>query len=220
MLLKEWMTKNVVSVTSQTSLMEALDLLKKHGFRRLPVVDENSRPVGIITDRDMKAAAPSKATNLDEHELNYLLSSIKIGNIMTKNPITLYEEDTIQAASSIMLEKKFAGLPIVDENGILIGIITESDLFRALLEITGGNRGNLQILLLLNQKTQKIQEVIDIFSSLDAQIVSVLATPLKNGLFHLYVRSFVPKDLSKERELKARLSAGREMLYWIKDKIL
>ncbi len=218
MLLKEWMTKNVVSVTSQASLMEALELLKKNGFRRLPVVDGRERPIGIVTDRDMKAAAPSKTTALDEHELNYLLSSIKIGDIMTKNPVTLHEEDTIQAASSIMLEKKFAGLPIVDENGVLIGIVTETDLFRALLEITGGNRGDLQVLFLLNRKMQKIQEVVDIFAVFDAQIVSALATPLKNDLLHLYVRSFLPKDLGKEQELKTQLSTGREMLYWIKDK--
>ena len=95
MLLREWMTTDVITVLPQTSMMKTGTLLREHKFRWLPVVDESGHLVGIVTDRDIKAASPSKATALDVHELNYLLSKIKITNIMTQNPFTVQGCDTI-----------------------------------------------------------------------------------------------------------------------------
>ncbi len=217
MLLKEWMTTDVITVLPETSMMKACTLLREHKFRRLPVVDESGRLVGIVTDRDIKAASPSKATALDVHELNYLLSEIRIADIMTQNPFTVQSHDTIQTASSIMLERKFEGLPVVDENGRLIGIITETDLFRALIQITGGNKGGLQTGFRLGSAPDELKQILDIFQEHDVRVVSVLTAYTDKDLCDVYVRAYVP-ETDKETLLKKQLGEGREILYWVKDR--
>ena len=166
---------------------------------------------------DIKAASPSKATALDVHELNYLLSEIKVADIMTQNPFTVQGCDTIQTASSIMLEKKFEGLPVVDESGRLIGIITESDLFRALIQITGGNKGGLQVGLCLGSGLEELKRVMDIFQGHGVRVVSVLTTYTESDQCNVYIRAHVP-GAEQEMQLRNELGKGREMLYWIKDK--
>jgi acetoin utilization protein AcuB len=95
MLLKNWMTREIITVTPETSMMKASKILKDQNIHRLPVVEENGKLVGIVSDRDIKDASPSKATTLDVHELYYLLSEIKIKDIMTRNPHTINEEATV-----------------------------------------------------------------------------------------------------------------------------
>ena len=136
MLVKNWMTTEVITLTPDKSMMKAAKLMKDHNINRIPIVDEAGKVVGIVSDRDIKEASPSKATTLDMHELYYLLSELKIGNIMTKNPICLAPEDTIEKAAALMMEHGFGGMPVTDENGKLVGIITDSDVFKVLISWT------------------------------------------------------------------------------------
>ena len=92
MLIREWMTKDVITVTPDTSMLKASKLMKDHNIRRLPVLD-GKHVVGIVSDRDIRAASPSKATTLDMHELYYLLSEVKVKDIMTSDPVTVYDTD-------------------------------------------------------------------------------------------------------------------------------
>lgn len=105
MLIREWMSKDVITVTPETSMFKASKLMKDHNIRRLPVVDGDKRLIGIVSDRDIKASSPSKATTLDMHELYYLLSEVKIKDIMTHRPITVLETETVDAAAVLMEEK-------------------------------------------------------------------------------------------------------------------
>ena len=141
---QNWMTTDVVSVGPDTSLLKVGKLMKDHHIRRIPVVDDNGQVVGIISDRDVRDASPSKATTLDMYEMHYLLAELKAKNIMTAKPITVKPTDTVEQAALIMLDNKVGGLPVVDDNGKLVGIISDHDVFKALVDITGARMGGLQ----------------------------------------------------------------------------
>lgn len=128
-LVQDWMTKDIISVTPETALPEAHQIMMNEEIRRLPVVDANHKLLGIITLGDVRGAQPSPATSLSIWELNYLLSNLKIKEIMTPDPITLNVKATIGEAARTMLEHRISGLPVVDDKGMLVGIITESDIF-------------------------------------------------------------------------------------------
>jgi acetoin utilization protein AcuB len=132
-LVKDWMTRRVVTIYSETSLPEAHRLMLVNKIRRLPVL-KMGHLVGIVTRGDVRGAEASGATSLNMCELAYILSKLDIEKIMTRNPITISPEATISEAAKIMLEQKVSGLPVVDEAGSLVGIITESDIFRLVVQ--------------------------------------------------------------------------------------
>ena len=132
-LAKEWMTSDVVTVTPDTSLPEAHRLMTTNQIRRLPVLKE-SRLVGIVTRGDVRGAEPSEASSLSIWEINYLLAKLKINDIMTSKPHTASPEMTIGEVAKIMLDKKISGLPVVDDRGNVVGVITESDIFRMIVQ--------------------------------------------------------------------------------------
>ena len=130
----DWMTPNPITVDLKTTLPEAHKIMKDRRIRRLPVLDRG-RLVGIVTLGDVREAEPSDATTLSIFELHYLLAKLTIGEIMTREPITISANATIREAAKMMLQHKIGGLPVT-ENGNLIGIITESDIFRVLAQET------------------------------------------------------------------------------------
>uniref|UniRef100_A0A7C5ELJ4 CBS domain-containing protein n=1 Tax=Desulfobacca acetoxidans TaxID=60893 RepID=A0A7C5ELJ4_9BACT len=213
MLVKDWMTKDPVTITDDTSMMKAIHLMKQHRFRRLPILHEG-RLVGIVSDRDLKEASPSKATTLDVHELYYLLSDLQIKEIMTRNPITVNPDDTVEHAAQLMLENTISGLPVVNERGDLVGIITQSDIFRAFMHITGILQGGVQFALRLEDRPGLIKEVVDLLRARGARFVSLLTsyTTSLEGYRDVYIRV---KNLSSEDIAKAKedLTARYEVLY-------
>jgi acetoin utilization protein AcuB len=128
-LIKDWMTKEVVVVSPKTTVPDAHRLMTEKGIRRLPVMDRD-KLVGIVTRGDVRGAEPSEATTLSIWELNYLLARLKLSEIMTRKPVTISPNATVGEAAQVMLDNKISGLPVVDGNGKLVGIITESDIFR------------------------------------------------------------------------------------------
>jgi acetoin utilization protein AcuB len=136
-LVKHWMTRDVITITPDTSLSEAHRLMTEKRIRRLPVVDHHGKVVGIVTLGDVRSAEPSAASTLSVWEMNDLLAKLTVAEIMTREPVTISQEATISTVAEIMLEKKFSGLPVVDEQGKLVGIITESDIFRLVVREWG-----------------------------------------------------------------------------------
>ena len=128
-LVRNWMTQDVITVKPSTILPEAHQIMMDEEIRRLPVVDDKGILLGIITLGDVRGAQPSPATSLSIWELNYLLSSLTVDKIMTPKPMTISADATIGAAARTMLEHRISGLPVVDKEGRLMGIITESDIF-------------------------------------------------------------------------------------------
>ncbi len=131
---REWMTSPVVSVSPATSISSAHQTMKENGIRRLPVVD-NDQVVGIITIGDVREASPSDATTLSIWELNYLWAQLTVEKVMTRKVITILADKPILDAAELMLNSKVSGVPVVDANGKLIGMITESDIFRMLIKM-------------------------------------------------------------------------------------
>ena len=128
-LVRSWMTPDPITVKLNTSLPEVHQIMVSEEIRRLPVVDEDGRLLGIVTLGDVRGAQPSPATSLSIWEMNYLLSSLDVERIMTPEPITVQPEQTIGEAARIMLENRISGLPVTETDGSLVGIITESDIF-------------------------------------------------------------------------------------------
>ncbi|MFW5940721.1 MAG: CBS domain-containing protein [Chloroflexota bacterium] len=132
-MVKEWMTPEPVTITPNTTLPEAHRLMMEHSIRRLPVV-QNGRLVGIVTLGDVRGAEPSGATSLSIWEINYLVSRLRVEEIMTPRPFTINDSATLGEAARLMLKYKVSGLPVLDDSGNLVGIITESDIFRMVVK--------------------------------------------------------------------------------------
>ena len=132
-LVRDWMSPDVVTITPDMTLPEAHRLMTDNQIRRLPVM-ENGRLVGIVTRGDVRGASASDATSLSIWELQYLIARIKVKEIMTPDPITISQDATIGEAAQVMLDHKVSGLPVVDGEGKLAGIITESDIFRIVVQ--------------------------------------------------------------------------------------
>ncbi len=128
-IVRDNMTAEVVSISPDASLPEAHQVMKSNGIRRLPVV-EDGRLLGIISLGDVLHAEPSDASTLSIWEVNALLAQLRVGELMSKSPVTVRDDANIAEAATLMLEKKIAGLPVLDADGKLSGIITESDIFR------------------------------------------------------------------------------------------
>ncbi len=132
-LVKDWMVTNVITAGPRTGMLDAHKLMRDHNIRRLPVVKKNNKLVGIVTRSDIRKAEPSEATTLNVWEMNYLLSKLQLKDIMTKEVITAHPEDTLKSVAVKMQENKIGALPVVDNDNRVVGIITESDIFRALI---------------------------------------------------------------------------------------
>lgn len=145
MLVRERMTSPAVSVTPETPFQDALKLMRDKKFRRLPVVDATGKVVGIVSERDMLHASPSPATSLSVWEVNYLLWKLKVSDIMTHNVVTINQNVPVEDAANIMVSRKIGGLPVVDDKGVVVGVITETDIFKAFVEIMGGGEHGLRL---------------------------------------------------------------------------
>src|SRR3954470_13670112 len=127
------MTTPVKVVHKDTPVLDAYNLMIRLGIRRLPVV-AGERLVGIVTIGELREARPAPATSLSIYELNYLLAKLTVGQVMTHHPFSITPDTSIQKAARIMLERKVGGLPVVNEKGKPVGIVTESDIFRMLVD--------------------------------------------------------------------------------------
>ncbi len=134
MKVSERMTTPVITALPDLPIQEALNLMREKGIRRIPVVDKGGRLKGIVSDRDLLHASPSDATSLSVWELNYLLSKVTLRDVMTKSVITVEGDSRIRETARIMVDKKIHGWPVMDGD-TMVGIITETDLFKVLVEL-------------------------------------------------------------------------------------
>ena len=128
-LVRDWMSSDVITIGPEMTLPQAHQLMAKEEIRRLPVVDKEGRLIGIVSLGDVRSAEPSPATSLSVWELNYLLTTLTIAKIMTPHPFAITPDATLAEAARMMLEHRISGLPVVDDERHVIGIITESDIF-------------------------------------------------------------------------------------------
>jgi acetoin utilization protein AcuB len=211
MLVANWMSKNIITVDENASMHDAMKLLIENDIRMLPVM-KKGKLVGIVTDRDLKRASASDATTLEIHELLYLLTRIKVKNIMTKEVITVPPDFTVEETALVLQENKISGAPVVDSKGKLVGTITQTDLFRVLISLTGVAKGGIQFGLQIEDRPGSIKEVADIIRKFGGRMVSILSSydqvPQGYRKVYLRMRNIERSELQKliqELESKAGL---------------
>ena len=217
MLVKDWMTREVITVEEDVSIMKASKLMKDKGFQHLPVVRQG-RLTGIVSDRDLKEAHPSKATTLDIHELYYLLDKLQVKKVMSKNPHTVSGNETTDKAAALMLKHDISALPVVDPNGDLQGIITKGDVFRAMVSVSGIYQAPLQLCVEIEDRPGSIRKVTDVIRAHGGRIVSMISTyeQAPQGFRHLYVRT---KNVQDEKALFSELEGKFKLIYRIHDEL-
>jgi acetoin utilization protein AcuB len=144
MLIHEIMTKKPITTRPETSVSDALDLMHAKKVHRIPVLDAKGRLVGIVSESDLLYASPSPATSLNVWEIHSLMAKLTVGKVMTRKVLTVLEDAPIEEAAQIMVEHKIGGLPVVREKA-LVGIITETDLFKVFISMLGGYRSGVRV---------------------------------------------------------------------------
>lgn len=213
LLVENWMNPNVITVDADDSMLDATRILKEKNIRHLPVL-EKGKLVGVVTDRDLKRASPSDATSLEAHEILYLVANIKVREIMSRNPITVPYNFTIEEAAQILLEAKISGMPVVDKQGDVIGTITQTDLFKVLISLTGVGKKGVQFAFLLEDRAGSIKEVADVIRGYGGRMASILSSYEKapEGHRYVYIRMY-DVDRTKMPQLKEVLKKKAKVLY-------
>lgn len=215
MLVKNWMSKQVVTIDVEESMSRALSLLKEHKVRMLPVV-KKGKLVGVISDTDLKRASASDATSLDVHEMLYLLSKIKIKDIMTKDPVTVPPDYTVEETAEVLLKHKISGAPVVDKGGEIVGVITRDDLFKVLIALSGLGKRGIQFAFKVEDRPGSIKEITDIIRDHGGRIASILGTyeRVPAGFRLVYIRAY---DLKRDdlQKLVEELSGKALLLYLV-----
>jgi acetoin utilization protein AcuB len=169
------MTRKVITVDPQTGIFTAQELMAENTIRHLPVTEPDGRLIGIVTDRDLRSALPYKffQESSDEEEKKKF-SELKIENIMTKDPITISPTSTIQDALVMIQDARVGALPVVDENGILTGIISVRDLLRAFVNVLGIGEPGVLLCVLVEEKVGQLKKIVDAITEENISFGSVL----------------------------------------------
>ncbi len=198
MLVKEQMTANPVTVTPGISVPDALSLMRDRKVRRLPVVDGKGKLVGIASEKDLLFASASPATSLNVWELNSLLSKLTVDKYMAKKVITVTEDMPLEEAARIMADKKIGGLPVV-RDGAMIGIITETDIFRALLELLGGRRKGLRVMVTVPGGKGTFAKVVNEIAAVGGDIVGLGCAEIKEAGVMRWQLTLKVQDVDKRK---------------------
>ncbi|MGA2820222.1 MAG: CBS domain-containing protein [Anaerolineales bacterium] len=171
MLVRERMSKPVITIPPQTTVPDALNLLKEEHIRRLPVMD-HGKLVGIVTDKHLLSASPSPATSLSVWEITYLLSKLRVDRIMSRQLVTVSEDTPLEEAARIMVDNKIGGLPVL-RGEQLVGIITESDLMKTFLEFMGARERGIRLTLLVKEEKGGLAQLARTITNLGGNIVAM-----------------------------------------------
>lgn len=172
MFVKEFMTPEPITITADTAVPAALRLMGEKKIRRLPVMDSHGKLVGIVSDKDLLHASPSPATSLAIWEITDLMSKLKVEKVMTRNVITVTEDTPLEEAALIMADKRIGSLLILRDKE-LVGIITESDLFRVLLDLLGGRRSGVRITAAVVNAKGTLAKLTNAIYAADGDIVGL-----------------------------------------------
>ena len=200
MFVSDWMTKKVITVGPDDYLSEAITLMKEKNIKHLPVV-KSGRLRGIISDRDIKEYTPSKATCLDVYELHYLLAKTKIKDLMIAKVITTSPDTPVEEAAMVLLDRNIDCLPVLD-GGSLVGIISDRDIFHALVDITGVRHGGHRICVTIEDRPGSIREVADIIRKHGFHLQGILTSyeGVREGYRKVMIRTTEMGDFRGLRE--------------------
>jgi acetoin utilization protein AcuB len=214
---QDWMNKDLVTIDEDTSIMRASKVMKQNNIQHLPVL-RKGRLVGIVSDRDLKEATPSKATTLDIHEMYHLLDTVTVKTLMPKDLYTITPGETVEKAAAVMLQHHISALPVVDPKGALAGIITKGDIFRAFVSVSGIKQAELAFGFELEDRPGAIKSVTDVIRAHGGRIASILTSydQAPQGFGHVFIRA---KEVKDEKALLKELQAKHKVLYCIHENL-
>jgi acetoin utilization protein AcuB len=172
MLVRDRMTPDPITITPDASVHDAFRIMRDKGIHYLPVVNKRGKLIGIVTRTDLLRASPSAATTLTVFEANYLLAHLQVKEVMTSPPLTVLEDGPLEEAAQLMVEKEIGCLPVM-RDGELVGIITESDIFRAFVEILGGGEPALRVTLRARDVPGELARLTGMIADLGGNLHSV-----------------------------------------------
>lgn len=206
------MTKNPMTVTADIKVDEVAHLMKKHNFRRLPVVDDG-KLVGFLSDSDLMRVAPSPATTLSRYEINSLLAKICVRDIMKKDVVSVNVGATIEEAALIMYKNKIGGMPVVSNMGAVVGVITETDIFKTFVDVMGLADGKTRITLEVTDKIGVVKDIAEIFGQAGVSIDSLITCKKEDNKYEIVIRG----DITNIDDIKAKLEAkGYKVIHTVK----
>jgi acetoin utilization protein AcuB len=215
MLVRDWMNPTVISIEAQASMADALQLMKENQIKTLPVFEREAL-VGVLTDRDLKRASASDATLLEVHELLHLLTRIKVRDIMSRNPITVPDTYTIEEAAEVLHDHHISGMPVLDDKGRMVGIVTQQDLFKALMSLAGVKRRGIHLAFEAEDRPGSIKELTDIIRRYGGRLASILSAydRAPQGYRHVYIRAH-QLDREKIPTMLDELRQAARLLYLV-----
>lgn len=213
MLIKEWMSRSVVTIDHNDSLNDAIKLFRTRIISMLPVI-KDKKLVGIVTDGDAKKATPSNATTLDRFEMITLMDAVRIESIMSKPVITIGQDYTVDEAAEIMLKKGISGMPVLDNRGMIKGILTKSDIFRCFVSFTGVSDKGQVFAFKLQDRPGVIKILTDIIRESGGRLCSIMTSydDIEDGFRKVFFHTFDinPSDFNS---LVERFHEAGELLY-------
>lgn len=197
MIVDSYMTKNPIVVRENISLADARELMKKEKIHRLPVVDNKGALMGIVTEKDVLYATPSSMTTLDVYEIHTLFAKLSIKDIMTRDVLSISPDTHIEEAARTMADNNIGGLTVVDQ-GMVVGIITESDIFKVFINMFGVREKGIRVTLLVPEKKGELAQLAAAVSQAGGDFISFVNAPgenLSNALAVMKVKGVDPKTL-------------------------
>ncbi|MCK4452373.1 MAG: CBS domain-containing protein [Anaerolineae bacterium] len=205
MLVHERMSKHPITIAEDAPINEAMKLMRAEKVRRLPVLNKKGELVGIVSEKDLLYVSPSPATSLSIYELHYLISKITVGEIMTTEVITVSEHTPLEEAARIMADNKIGGLPVM-RDGKLVGIITESDLFKIFLELLGAREMGVRLTMLVPEQMGVLADITGAVADMGGSIISLstfLGEDPTNRLITIKVAGISEDELVPEMKPRA-----------------
>jgi acetoin utilization protein AcuB len=207
---KDFMTKKVVYISPDTTVARAADLMRDQGLRRLPVI-ENDKLVGLVTEGTMAEASPSKATSLSIYEMNYLLNKTKIRDVMIRDVFTVSPYARLEDAIYIMMKHRVGVLPVV-EHGQVYGIITDKDVFKAFLEVSGYGEEGIRVVILSDDSIGTLAKIVDIISKADLNIKRTVVATRDSGKVVIEIQIDGQTDLVELKQNLLNLGVAVESI--------
>lgn len=206
------MTKNPITVTPDAKIDEVTNLIKVKKIRRIPVV-ENGKLVGFFSDRDLMRVAPSPATTLSHYEINSLLAKMCVRDIMQKKVISVNVDATIEEAALLMYKNKIGGMPVVSNVGAVVGVITETDIFKTFVDVMGLADGKTRITLEVTNKIGVVKDIATIFGEAGVSIDSLITCKKDDNKYEIVIRG----DITDVDDMKQKLEAkGYKVIHTVK----
>jgi acetoin utilization protein AcuB len=171
------MSTRLIVCSPELPVAEALEQMKKEHIRRMPVVDKNGKLIGIVSDKDLLEASPSPVTSLSVWEVTYLLSKIKVGDVMTRKVITVTENTTLEDAARILVDNKIGGLPVVNAEDVIVGIITETDIFKSFIDVLGARKKGVRVTTHVTDRKGQLAKITTAIAAAGGNIVALVEMP-------------------------------------------